>query len=299
MNFQLVFENSGDVLAFKAVHNIDLLNYFVTHANSMNTNLFSDNGRVHRQVQMLLTEIHWAVSKTNEVLYDLIGYSFSQNTDLEDYLNQNFLNKQHSDWVRSQKKIIDIDVLRSSSIATVAKLGNKLHDIYPDEVRQDRLCSILDKLGYVYPYEEVNMTVHRLESAFNKIEYSSDLKWQIFNNPHLDNMYSANDVANFSFNYTYVGRQNYDKFVNFDHELAFDDFYNFEDLEFSFQLSLENPQTIPFSQEFLDWSRKKNIKPITYKLPIANIENLSEKLFDYRKILFRNSLAGNSLKIII
>jgi hypothetical protein len=68
-----------------------------------------------KELDKKITHLHWAISKTNEVLYYVIGKSFDQQTDLEQYLDQNFLNKTHSDWVFSQYNKVDIDALRYSA----------------------------------------------------------------------------------------------------------------------------------------------------------------------------------------
>jgi hypothetical protein len=163
------------------------------------------------------------------------------------------------------------------------------------------VAAVLEKLGYIFSYEEVNMAVHRLESSFNQstLEFKADQKWNVFDNPYKSTMTSNNDVVNFAFGYTYVGRQYHDKFVNFDTDLEFDDHYNYEKLEFAFQLNLAKPQTIPFSQEFLSWTQQKQIQPITTQIPIANLVNIEKNLFDYRKILYKNSKDNNWAKLIL
>ena len=157
----------------------------------------------------------------------------------------------------------------------------------------------MEKLGYIFPYEEVNMAVHRLENSFVKsnLEFSSDDKWEVFENPFRKSTISNNDIVNFSFGYTYVGRQYYNKFEYFDDELKCKDHYNYETLESSFQLSLQKPQTIPYSKEFVEWANKTGAEMITTQIPIANIDDLTDKLFDYRKILHRNSQADNKVTI--
>jgi len=287
MKLQIVFENSGDTLDYDVVYNHELLEFFINHCNLNNNNRFCNNNNLRHNIRKLITEIHWSLSKINEVLKYLTGKEFKQNDQLLDYLDQNFLNNQHAEWVNSQKEIIDIDSLRFSSDTNKAKLGSKLHEQYPDEIRKVKLAPILEKLGYIFPYEEVNMNVHRLESAFNLVEYSADNKWENIVNPY-KNFYAGNDETNFSFSYTYVGRQYYNKFINFDDKLEFDDHYNYETLEHSFTLSLAKPQTIPFSKEFIEWTKIHNIPQIT-KIPIANLTNLANNLFEYRKLLVRNA----------
>lgn len=299
MKFSLVFDNSGDCLPFEVVSNHELFEFFVDQANQKHQNSFSNNRTLFGELDKKITHLHWAISKTNEVLYDLIGQSFDQHTDLEQYLDQNFLNKTHADWVSSQSKDANIDTLRYSSTSNIASLGNQLHELYPDEIQVIKIASALEKLGYIYPYEEVNLGVHRLETTFNKynLEFSSDSKWEVFDNPFTDKMISNNNVTNFSFGYTYVGRQYYNKFEFFDDNLTYPDHYNYEQLEFSFQLNLQKPQTIPYSKEAVAWAEKHSVPLITDQLPIANIKDISENLFEYRKVLFRNSRDNNRASI--
>ena len=301
MKFSLVFENSGDSIPFTTVANDELFEFFVDKSNNDSANLFSNNRKLANTVNKRLTELHWAISKTNEVLYSLTGKSFKQQNRLDDYLNQNFLNETHANWVFSQYDIVDIDRLRFSSDHNLASIGNKLHELYPNEIRKIKTAEAMEKLGYLYPYEEVNMGVHRLESSFNQdnLEFSSKYKWNVFDNPFTKNMISNNDVVNFSFGYTYVGRQYYNKFEYFDDALNYKDHYNYETLEYSFQLNLKKPQTIPYSKEFLEWAQQNNAKLITTQIPIANIDNLPNKLFDYRQLLYRNSRDNNQATIIL
>ena len=300
MKFSLVFTNSGDEIPFDVVYNQDLFEYFVDKINSENQNSFTDNYEIFKKVDICITHLHWAISNTNSVLYDLIGQSFEQHTDLEQYLDQRFLNKLHSDWVFSHYNEIDIDKLRFSSNTSKAKLGNKLQDLYPDEIRKIATAPVLEKLGYIYQYREVNMGIHNLEQQFNKdLEFKADAKWEVFDNPFVNTMISNNDIVNFTFGYTYVGRQYYNKFKYFDTDLENPDHYNFEQLEFAFQINLSKPETIPFSKEFTKWTQEKNIKQIAEQVPIANISDLDKNLYEYRKILFRNSKNNNRAQIKI
>jgi hypothetical protein len=298
MKLNLIFKNSGDVMTYDVIHNHSLIEFFIDKCNSSNSNNFQNFSNLADIIDQHLTEIHWSLTKTNEVLPSLIGKKFKDNLNLLDYLDQEFLNNQHCEWVMSQQEQVDIDLLRFSDNMDQARLGAKLHELYPDDIRKIKIAPALTKLGYIFPYEEVNMTVHRLESSFNQLEYSSENKWDIFDNPFKD-FYSANDISNFSFSYTYVGRQYYDKFKNFDDNLTFQDHYNFETLEYSFHLSLSKPQTIPFSNEFVQWAEHHNIPKITTSLPVAILPDLSEKLFEYRKMLYRNAKNKNSISLEI
>ena len=302
MKFSLVFENTGDTLPFEVKYNHELFEFFVDQANRQEQNSFYNNNLLQRELDQKLAHLHWAISKTNEVLYDLTGSNFAQHIDLENYLDQNFLNKTHSDWAVIQQHLVDIDRLRFSANKNQAKLGNQLHEMYPDDIRYPKIAPVLQKLGYIYPYEEVNMAVHRLEQIFDNkttLEFKADKKWEVFKNPFYNSMVSNNDVVNFSFGYTYVGRQNYNKFKYFDLTLSWPDHYNYETLEFAFQLSLQQPETIDFSKEAQDWADSHGIKLLSEQLPIANLENIEQNLFDYRKILYRNSRDNNRAHITL
>lgn len=299
MKFSLVFDKSGDTLPFEVKYNHELFEFFVDQTNAQSQNSFSNDREIYQELDKKITHLHWSVSKTNEILYDLVGVSFDQHTDLENYLDQQFLNRLHSDWVFSHKHNVDIDKLRFSSSVAQSKLGNTLHELYPDDIRIIPTAPAIEKLGYIYPFREVNMGVHRLERMFDCIDLKADAKWAVFDNPFLDKMISNNDIVNFSFGYTYVGRQYYNKFKYFDSKLECPDHYNYETLEFAFQLSLSKPETIPFSKEALDWANSQNIKLVAEQIPIANIIDLETKLFEYRKMLYRNSRDNNRAQIIL
>lgn len=299
MKFSLVFDNSGDTLPFEVKYNHELFEFFVDQTNKNSQNLFSNDRELYNEVNTKITHLHWAISKTNEVLYDLIGESFEQHTDLENYLDQRYLNQLHSNWVLSHRHDINIDKLRFSSTLSQAKLGNLLHELYPDEIRIIKTAPAMEKLGYIYPFREVNMGVHRLESSFKQLEFKADSKWEVFENPYKITMVSNNDIVNFSFGYTYVGRQYYNKFRYFDTKLECPDHYNYETLEFAFQLNLSMPETIPFSKEALQWAEEQGIKLVAEQIPIGNLIDLESKLFDYRKVLYRNSRDNNRAKIIL
>jgi hypothetical protein len=196
---------------------------------------------------------------------------------------------------------VQVHDLRFSDRKVASELGKKLHDLYPDEITAVRLAPAMQKLGYIVPYEAVNTDVHYLESCFHErnLEFNAEAKWETFDNPFDQSLVFNQDVVNFSFHYTYVGRQYYNKFEYFDLDLDCKDHYNYETLEYSFNLNLKNPETKPFSTEFLHWCKRHNIRPIGTQIPIANAVDIDKNLFEYRKILYRNSKADNRAKILI
>jgi len=298
MNFSLVFENTNDELPFMVVNNKEVFRLFLEQIDSRNQNSFSFEDGTYRLIDKNIANLHWAISKTNEVLYDLINVSFAQPTDLVEYLDQKFLNNIHSDWVFSHRNSINIDEYRFNGDLQKSKLGCQLHELYPDNIRVIQTAPALEKLGYLYPFHEVNLGVHRLESSFSKIEFLADDKWEVFDNLHIDSMITNNDIVNFSFGYTYVGRQFYNKFRFFDTDLEYPDNFNYEQLELAFQVSLSRPETIPFSKEAREWADKKGIALVAEQIPIANLVDIDKNLFEYRKIIYRNSKNKNRARII-
>jgi hypothetical protein len=301
MKFSLVFENTGDSIPFEAVYNHELFEFFVEKSVSKDQNRFSDQQKIAQKVSKGLTDLHWALSNTNEVLYDLVGINFPQSDNLETYLDQTLLNRIHAEWVFSQNHKVQVHQLRFSHNSTAARLGQQLHDQFPDEISEARLAVAMQHIGRIFAYEDVNMAVHRLESFFsNNIEFSAASKWEVFDNPfRKTSMVSNPDRMNFSFGYTYVGRQLYNKFEYFDMNLDCEDHYNYETLEFSFNLNLQQPETVAFSPEFLAWCDRHDRRPMAKQIPVANMIDLDKHLTEYRKILYNNSQANNSASIIL
>lgn len=300
MKFNLVFDNTSDVIPFETKYNHKLIEWFVDHANTTKNNSFGDDSMIYSNCNQLLTQLHWSLSKTNEILWPLCQTAFPQCNQLTDYLDQKFLNRQHELWTMSQRNIIDIDHMRISEQADKNKIGNILHELYPDDVRTIKLAEAMSKLGCIYSYEEVNMTVHRLESFFaHNTEFKADGKWQVFDNPFVTSLQSNNDVVNFSFGYTYVGRQYYNKWKYFDTDLECADHYNYETLEWAFQINLDRPETIVYSPEFVNWCQQHAVPHKTTQLPIANVVDLDNNLHYYRTVLYKNSQQKNKAKLKI
>jgi hypothetical protein len=301
MKFSLVFENTGDSIPFEVVYNHELFEFFVQQSINENQNRFSDQQKIAQKVSKGLADLHWALSNTNEVLYDLVGINFIQSDNLETYLDQSLLNRIHAEWVFSQDHKVQVHQLRFSSNTMIARLGEQLHDQFPDEITETKLAVAMQHLGRIFPYEDVNMAVHRLESIFtSNIEYNAAGKWKVFDNPfRKTSMVSNQDRMNFSFGYTYVGRQLYNKFEYFDMNLDCEDHYNYETLEYSFNLSLQQPETVAFSPEFLAWCARHDRRPMADQVPIANVIDLDKHLTQYRKILYNNSQTNNSASIIL
>jgi hypothetical protein len=271
----------------------------VNTTNSKGENLFHFEQGGADKLEELVIRLHVLIQKINPITEKLIGTTFDICADYKNYLDQSYLNRIHAEWVKSQDKIVNIDTIRYSQDKETADIGNCLHEKYPDEIRNVRIAEALDKLGYLLDFEAINMTIHDLEVLFNDFPMDSTSKYDIFDNPYKDVMTTNNDVTNFNFGYTYLGRQCYNKWEYFDSNLEYSDHYNYQALEFSFNLNLLRPQTIPFSKEFLEWCAMHNIKPVGNQVPIANLIDIENNLFKYRKIIYRNLRDKNPATIII
>ena len=303
MKFKLVFEQTGDEIPLTVVKNHKLFEYFADKVKT-NNHLFYDilphlnYDSVSNRIGKNLKILKQAIIETNKVFKHLCGQTFPELDDLG-YLHQPFLNKLHHDWVFSQEILIDIDQLRFSDNKEVCDIGSKLHEMYPDEIRVIKLAEALDKLGYLEFYKSINLDLHRLERSFDEITYTTSNRYDVFDNPFMDITESCCKCwTNFMFDYTYLGRESYDKFRNFEDGNLYPDHYNFDKLEYTFGFNLRPPEDVPFSKEFIAWSDKNNVKPMGIKIPIANIPDLKEKQTEYRKIIYNNSIQQNKLAII-
>ena len=294
MKLDFVFKNSGDTIEFEVTDNHELLEFFIDRCNNELKNDFSDHNKISKSVNKKITELLWSIGKSNEILWPMAEHYFKVQENILDYLDQTLLNSLHDSWVKTQQVTVEFEKLLNSSDSEKASIGKLLETEYPNNIIKGQITDVLDKLGYLFPYEEVNQNIHRLENAYHELEFSNADRYNVFDNPFYDSMTSNNNICNFYFGYTYLGRQYYDKFKNFDKDLDFNDHFNYNKLEYTVNISLRNQETIPFSKEFLAWCIKKNVKPIGKQIPFANILNLDDKLFEYRKVLYRNSRDGNT-----
>ena len=298
MDFYLKFESSGDVIPFQTVKNEPLIKWFIEKANTAEFNKFKVDEDWVNDVTREISTLGKNLLDCQGVLSDL-GIHFNIKEDPSLCLDQDYLNELHSEWVKSQDQMININELRRSETAEVKSLGEKLHDMYPDDIRVIRLAEVMEKIGLIEQYEDINMSVHRLETLLrDPIDFTSVDRYGIFDNEKFDETEFNDDRTNFSFSYTYLGRQNHDKWINFD-DGTNNDYYNFEKLEQTFNIGLCQPETRPFSPEFAKWCQEKGLRPIGETVAIANIPDLQKNLFFYRKMLYNNGKVGNRASLTL
>jgi len=298
MNFSLVFHGSNDSIPFEVFENQTLFEFFLDALDTTGKNCFFTNQLLSQLLDSKLTRISQCLSTVNPVLSALADRNFTIPTN---YFDQKWLSLTHADWVTTQDVVVDIDKLRFSNDVETAKIGQILHNLYPDEIRKIRLAEACANLNIINQYEDINIMIHHIENAFEtrNMEFASDGRYDIINNPYKDSIVTDNGHSNFSFAYTYLGRQLYDRFTTFEDKLELQDHFNFDKLEYTFNLNLQKPERIPFSPEFLSWCKDRNVRPMGMCVPIANIVDLDNNLLEYRTIVYNNIKQNNaaSLKV--
>jgi hypothetical protein len=295
MKFSLAFENSGDVIPLQTINNktADVLCYYVDHLNEQNLNkfaLFNSGNKIDQAIKKL----HATIGECNEFIYELLDY-YIPTYSAEDYLDQRVLNKLHADWVNSQS--IQYNIIEKRKKYNNSVQAELIHTMFPDEIPDPPLATIIDKLGFKNSYNNINLDVHALESLLSKIKFvTADHPWVEFTNPFGSEILT-NDIGNFSLSFNHLGRTLYNKFLWFDHSLEFDDENSFDQLLGFVEINLQPPQSIPLSNEYVAWCRTHNKVPSGDNLNIGNITNLQARLTDYRKIIFQNTLQNNIFSI--
>jgi len=294
MQFSIVFENSGDSIPFISL-NPNVLEYYVDQLAKNGSNSFrTTNPNYAKKINATIHELHAELEDTNSwlsQLFDQTITTFSHN----DYLDQSNLNYLHSVWVNIQNCKLDLDSKRQQ--ANFQGLPEQLHDIYPDDNRFPILGDVVGKIGKKEKFDRLNTPlIHGLETSFSNILFECINGWVEFNNPFPKNIIT-NDTCNLFLPFNHLGRTQYDKFVNFDHELEYNDENTFNELLGFVSLGLTTPQTRGFSKEYINWCKLHNVEPSGEKLPLGNIPDLLTNLTKYRIIVLRNTTAENNFRI--
>ena len=298
---KLVFENSGDFIPIEIVKNHEFFEFYAETVIKNSDNLFENCEFDTSNLKDEVNRLSLRIDMINNILINLPKATLLENVNsFERAIDQDFLNKNHALWAKNEFITYDIDELRLSDNKETKNIGNFLHSCFPDEIRVITTSEIFQKYDLLHDFQEINMGIHRTESFFfTNYEYSSIYKWNVFENKFANQIETNNGITNFNISHTYVGRQDYDKFRRFDMNLRYSDFYNFEKIEYSFNFNLANPENIPFSEEFLNWSKQHNRPPKGLQIPLGNVVDLEKNLTEYRNILYTNTKKRNKLSIVI
>jgi hypothetical protein len=294
MKFSLTFDNSGDSIDFVST-NPDLVEYYVDQLNQQNANSFCvQNSTWADSVAQDINQLHSVLKEVNNWIEDLTNWRYDV-FELQDYLDQKNLNKLHANWVNSQNQIYNIDAKRQQNNFT--GIVEHIHDLFPDDERCVVLGNLLNKLNRVQQYDQINHAVHKLESKFDQINFEmSDRSWQEFSNI-FDRSVLTNNVANFNLTFHHPGRTLYNKFQTFDLDLEYQDENSFDQLLGFVDLKLLPAQTIPLSQEYQQWCRTVDQVACGNNLTMGNIPDLSDRLTEYRQLIYKNLKSNNNFSI--
>lgn len=296
MNFSIVFENTKDTIVFKAIRP-DVVEYFVSAIDQLGVNKFSStSSNTITEIQSRITQLEKTVNSINTWLGPLIGWQFE--LDSNSTIDQRKLNQLHADWVKSQNIIYDIEQNRQRS--GYSGVAEEIHNMYPDDIRFVALGDLIDKLGKKQEYGLLNFPgIHMTESSFSRLRFSAATDWVEIKNP-FPSTYVTNDICNLYLPFNHLGRTLYNKFINFDSDLEFDDENTFNELLKFVEINLSPPQSMPYSREYIEWcsTHKKNPSG-NVGIPLGNIPDLMQNLTNYRKIIVNNLSCSNAFTIKI
>jgi hypothetical protein len=294
MKFQIAFDQTGDTIPFVSL-NDQILEFYVDYLTVQNLNSF----------ELLSPQTAFAILEKIRVLDDSIKINNSwmkilldrtiESATALDYLDQDRLNQYHADWVNSQHIVYDIDAKRQQHNNT--GLTEHIHDLFPDNIRYPQIGTVLKQLGYRDTYDTINFGIHGIESFFKIVKYRvKNQNWVEIKNPFLHQGLS-NYTANFKLSFNHLGRTLYDKFVNQDNTLAYQDENNYNELLGFVELNLLPSESIDMSPEYIEWCRSRQRVPLGQHLNFGNIPDLDKHLTDYRVVIYRNVLKNNSFSI--
>lgn len=286
---KVIFDNSGDELAFKSV-NRPVAEYYIDSLNKVGLNEFSLTQP--SSIPVALTNLRNSIGTVNEFLYDITGTRVPE-FDIDGFLTHRNLNKMHSDWVESQTVRIDVKSLRNSDNPRTVTYANALFDKLPDDNMTPTLGEVVSKLGFMKTYSKINMDVHRLASG--PYRYATR-EWVEFPNG-FDKSCVTNDKYNLTMPFNHLGRSLYNKFVYFDSELEFPDENTFDELLGIVEINLHRKETANYSVEFLEWCKRMNRAPTGEFLNLGYIKDLEENLNSYRLLLYRNLTQNNKFSL--
>jgi hypothetical protein len=295
MDFQIVFDNTGDTIPFVYVHPVmnKMFPYFLDQLASLGIeNKFNNISDLGQKAKVRRTRLCKAVIEINHRLSIALDEPFSTH-QWDEYLDQDVLNSLHLQMAK--KKYVFYDVKEKLDQYPTSPLAQKIFDMFPDDIPVTQVCTIASKFGLTGTWDEINTAVHQLEYLFEDICYKPHTDLASVNIPNVFPDYLITDnLANLRFQFWHVGRLLYNKFATFDDELEYDDINNFSTITDRIAISLGRPITRPLAPEYIKWCQQKNRTPTGNFLNIGNIPDLVDKLTVYRQILVNNSLANNS-----
>ncbi len=270
--------------------NAEVLEYYVDALNQDNLNRFSIDESINT-VGLVIDAIDSTINKFNNLP---IRHLINEDIDKRQkkmYLDQPYLNKLHADWVNIQKKIFVL--LDQKTKYKDSHLINQIQEFYSDDISRVVVGDVIHKLGIKSEFNSINLHIHEIESHFSNIQATVDTsKWMSIPNVFPKTILSHN-IANLSFKFNHLGRTLYNKFYNFDFNFEYQDENSYDQLLKFITIKLVPPETIQMSPEYIKCCRDAGREPVGKFLNIGNLVDLSNRLTEYRQIVYNNALERN------
>jgi hypothetical protein len=249
----------------------------------------------NQQLRINIQGLVQAYQTLNNIPIDMLIDKVFKIFPEEEYLDQQLLNYLHAEWAGLQTHSYHIQQKRKQYPGNA--LVEAIHDMYPDCILYTELSNLFDKTGHRTLFDSVNQYIHLIEGYFSKVRATSNDHFMI------DNIFTkdclSNDKHQIQLGFNHLGRTLYNKFINHDYNLDHNDENSFDQLLGVIDFRLEPSQTIHMSKEYVDWCESHGRKPLGDSLNIGIIDNLQNNLYNYRLLLYRNSIKNNSFSIHI
>lgn len=295
MSISIIFDRTGDAITFADV-NPDIAEYYVDHLNQTNSNSFKAISSAV-PIRAQAGNLNNLITHLNSVVYKFNNKKFVL-PQVEDCLDQSVLNRLHAEWALFLYDTYDIRQHQTSQDIETAGIANKLFDMYPDEEPTPSIGDVLRKLNLMDYYESLNKAIHQMESLlFKPMTFDVQKPIDIVNNFPKSRI--TNDQFNLRIAFVHLGRTLYNKYETFDNDLMYQDENNYEQLLSQVEVILQKPQTIELSNDYVGWCKRLGKEPSGQYLNIGRLDDIDQKLDQYRLLFYRNSLAGNNFSLDI
>lgn len=292
MNFKLAYNNSGDVIPVQAINSdsYKVVEYYVDQLITADTNRF--NIQNSSSLVKRLENLQNNIEECNEYIEALLGSKIPFYS-LQDLLDSHVTNDLHAFWVNSQRQQVNIKerLLANPNSAVLQQVAS----LFNNDVEE--LMTIVYAIKQEEHYRLINTYVHAIEETWMDVVCSCNTDdWFTCPNPFGTKLLS-NGLSNLTMRHHHLGRVLHNKFRFNDIELEYDDENSFDEFLGIIDIQFVTPETIPLSPEFKAWCAKHGREPFGRMLNLGNFEDYDTKQHEYKKIVYRNMLAGNTFSI--
>jgi hypothetical protein len=190
--------------------------------------------------------------------------------------------------------------LTQHKIATAFAVGDPYDQQYLNQLHRDwvKFCIKVPKFIQMLTLKDPNLalTFRNINKLLHFIEEMFTQRWACLDNNEvslLDNPFEnvlSHEMGNVQIVYHNLGRNTFNKWVNFDDDLDLDDTNDFSKLATEIEIHLMRPVEYTAPASYIKWCEKNNIAtPPGRWLNLGNIKNLQEKQTEYRNVMIRNS----------